>query len=488
MLWRVGKMALHSIVVRRFKLSLGLCLSIFLSGCQTLEFVSLEPRSYEVNLGSQNVREELILLNIVRASRFEPLNFTALSKYTATGSLSLTGGLSRTLGLNNPGKPPVTETISNGMTLGGSGLAGNSFDLAPLDNQDFYASFLAPLAPDRVHLLVNAGLSREVVFNSIVKAIEINLTPEGRRLVTPANRRRFGTYAKLRYGNDPTSAYWEGRNTTETYGICEKEAKKDRETAEKLTGYGSWAPFYTPFWYDKHLHDCNYQKFKLLLRAAFNYGVTTYAKPKPANSKTGSGTVSVAKKPAKAGNGGSTKSDATVDLNITVTTAGSGGGGTGASGGGPGGSGSSTAPQAEVVLCFDAALAARNNFTVSPKSACGAKEGTGPIQTKLGRFDESMDPVLQSPYGVFKYYGEVLRSNREVYVSPYDLETSQLSLLKITSEGPCFAHVNYGGRSYCVPEEDAGTTKEVLTLLIALVNLSTNRASLPVTPTVLVNP
>ena len=39
--------------------------------------------------------------------------------------------------------------------------------------------------------------------------------------------------------------------------------------------------------------------------------------------------------------------------------------------------------------------------------------------------------------------------------------------------GPCFLAVNYEGRNYCVPTEDARNTKRILGLLVQLLALST---------------
>jgi hypothetical protein len=59
-------------------------------------------------------------------------------------------------------------------------------------------------------------------------------------------------------------------------------------------------------------------------------------------------------------------------------------------------------------------------------------------------------------------------------------------LFTVTGGGPaCFVYTEHGGRGYCVPAEGAAATKEVLTLLIALVNLSTVRGSLPYTSSVI---
>src|SRR5687767_4754206 len=67
---------------------------LVMGGCSIVDG-TLAPRAYDINQNTQNVRESGILLNIVRASRSEPLNFVALSRYTGTGSLALNEGLSK---------------------------------------------------------------------------------------------------------------------------------------------------------------------------------------------------------------------------------------------------------------------------------------------------------------------------------------------------------------------------------------------------------
>jgi hypothetical protein len=434
-----------------------LALGLALAGCQLVD-KSYEPRTYEVNLGSQNLREELILLNIVRASRFEPLNFTALSKYTATGSLSLSGSVTNNVGVdfasnNSSGFPGTTVGTTPKTALGASGSAvtGNAFDLVPLDNADFYAGFLAPLTPEKVYLLVNAGLSRDVVFHSILKAIEINLSDRGKQLTH---------FAALRYSNDPSDDTW--NKVHHSFEQCAYEMELDQKAGRKFdprVGKTHWAPFQTPFWYGSHLNDCSYHKFLELLKAALEYGVTTYATPRKEKTPQ----VYTVKDPSKG-----------EQINIAVSSTTN--------------SGAEPVEKKEIRVCFDATIAAEygNPIAEGCDKASGKPIGRGAIVTQLGAYDDSMVPVLQSPYGVFQYYGALLRSHIDVKIE--QKKTDDATLLNITSDlANCFAHVNYSGESFCVPDQQASNTKEVLTVLIALVNLSTSRSSLPVTPSVLVN-
>src|SRR5262245_49794737 len=129
---------------------------------------TLAPRAADINLGTQNLRESAILLNIVRASRSEPLNFVALSKYTGTGSVSLNESLTKN-SITKFGNP---STVALGQIFTSSANAGqgNAFDVGTLENKDFYGGFMSPLDLESLNLLLNAGLNKELVLHSVIEA------------------------------------------------------------------------------------------------------------------------------------------------------------------------------------------------------------------------------------------------------------------------------------------------------------------------------
>ncbi len=478
----------------RVCVSIASCISLF--GCQFFDAATYEPRSYELNLGTQNLREQLVLLNVVRASRFEPLNFTTLSKYTASGSVNVGGGLTKNVGVDyelvNKGTS-LTSFVTAGATpanvlgITAGGNTSNSFDVVSLDNSEFYNNFLQTLTPENVNLLVNAGLSREVVFYSVIKAIDINLSSDGRNLFG-------GVYPRLRFFNDPANATWAGiprEDHEASYNQCECEAQREFDRLADPYAKPRWAPFTTPFWTGRHVADCSYQKARLLIEAALRYGVTTKVISRSQGAQQ-------------------TKIDVKKEDNQTfillnpaqASSSGSGGGRT---------PGLGNADQ-KVILCFDPTIAVYYNQKVqydagqicpeeTRKKKSTSKTSTPPptdfetlltqpLPTHLGKYDESMVPILRSPYGVFQYYGSLLKSKHAPDVTQIaEQKTGSRTLFEVRPEWPgCFVHVNYAGGSYCVPEENAGNTKEVLTVLIALVNLSTVRNSLPYTSSVIAQP
>ena len=120
---------------------LVLAVALSMGGC-TLVDSSLSPRAFDINQGTQNARESGILLNIVRASRSEPLNFVALSRYTGTGSLGVNAGGSQNdlLRFGTPTSVATKGIFTSAVNVN----AGNAFDVGTLENRDFYGGFLSP--------------------------------------------------------------------------------------------------------------------------------------------------------------------------------------------------------------------------------------------------------------------------------------------------------------------------------------------------------
>jgi hypothetical protein len=63
-------------------------------------------------------------------------------------------------------------------------------------------------------------------------------------------------------------------------------------------------------------------------------------------------------------------------------------------------------------------------------------------------------------------------------------------LLAVTdgSDRPCFASISFEGKSYCVPENGAESTKRIFGLLTQLLALKTQTGDLNATPVVRVTP
>ena len=393
---------------------------VALGGC-TLVDAPLPDRTYGINIGSGNLRENVVLLNIVRASRFEPLNFVILSKYTGSGSLG--GGVTatRNMGL-------VYDLLNNGAAITGKTSTsafpqsvvvpnanvntGASFDLAPLENKEFYGGFLAQIDLTQVNLLLNAGLSRELVLNSIVKSAR----------VTHANGSVYEYY------NDPSNDAWGS----------EKLSDQCQEIPDVTQ-----VPFGHPIWLGEHAHDCNYQKFQYFMRAAVNYGMTTetHEVPNPAAKTDKAAPATIHK------------------VNICYDSA--------------------IAQQHDKKVT---ALGACGSKSLTQGFRTYAD--FGPHVKLIQPVLRSPYAVFQY-FGRLLATNTAKRVKLFDAGSPRMPTNDRLILSVVTGGTDCFAQANLANQSYCVPSQGANNTKEVFVLLSALVNLSTTRSALPTTPTVI---
>ena len=235
--------------VLRWKLLAALCAPL-LGGCIDS---TLSPRAYDINQGTQNIRESAILLNIVRASRSEPLNFVPLSKYTGTGSVSLNESLIK----NSPAvKPASTSVLSQIFSSSVNAAQGNSFDVGTLENKDFYGGFMSPLDLESLNLLMNAGLNKELVLISVIEAFRVRLA--GRSLLFVNNPED-----DVPFNGTPCSSLYDGTE----------------HAFEPVGQRGIW----------RDPVACKYQKFLYFLRVAVRWGVTVEAASAGGAKPQGSG-------------------------------------------------------------------------------------------------------------------------------------------------------------------------------------------------------
>lgn len=420
-------------------------IAILAAGCVD---AMLPPRAHDINQSTQNVRESAILLNLVRASRSEPLNFIALSKFTGTGSVNFNQSFLD----NNLRKfgTPTNVFIGGATSTAVGGGQGNSFDVGTLENRDFYGGFMSPLDLESLNLLMNAGLNREIVFHSVLHGVRV------------ANRRG----EPFLFENKPDDDSWtEGDHVERNSPKC-----KALYPGSGRAGEANFEPILrTPIWQSPHERDCRYQKFLFFLRLAVRYGITVEAVPLSGKAG-GRGRIGAAPK-ASSPRGGRDKD--------------------------------ADGPSARYVVCFDPAIARENGLPggqIDAPGACGRSQkdlaGLGGENEFRFLFHESIGgvvPIVRSPYAVFQFYGDLLQSHAaHVRLSDHSLRKDrqrEARLLTIERGGlDCFARTIYGGTDYCVPNHQSKNTKEIFVLLNTLVALSTNRSALPISPTFVLTP
>lgn len=396
-----------------------------LFGCSAMD-LQLEPRNGAINQQTDNARNNEILLNIVRASRSQPLNFVPISKASGTQTTDFKLGV-------------PTVTIGPGQTLAqhqfvfGSNVWENSsngsFDSAPLVTRDFYLNMMSPIPLEVINALIHQGISREIILNAMIGAMRIEAP---------------GRVMELK--NDPLG---EGDS-----GIC-PSAAEHYGPAGFLNG-SPYSPEHSSF----PLQSCEFHYFEFFLQAAMNWGfnVETRSIPNPAYSEAAAKQAKAAGKDAPAKTimqsrfcfdpafarpserayvmKMSSRCGATVPWNSDGTD------------------------QKELTVQFTdgAKTSPRMKFTILPRS----------------------------PFAVFRYFGHVLRMQETVPVRLYwndrTLPSEDGRILTVLNSGAfCFAQTSYFSSFYCVPYEGGDGTKQVFALLAQIVALSTSSGSLPTT-------
>jgi hypothetical protein len=212
-------------LVRAFVGGLAVACSLVLSACAIVD--QFESRIYDSNLKSQNAMNQETLVNIVRASRFQTMNFVALTQLTGgqaetltTGLPTVTFGPAQTIAQH---QFQVTNSLSSGATGG--------FQSNPLVSTTFQSAMLSPISPRTLAMLASSH-PREPVLYSVVEAIALS----------------DGDFV-VRFENDPT------RQTDDA--ACKRlhgYTKKDLETFEA---------------------QCNYPAFLQLLQILISAGFTS---------------------------------------------------------------------------------------------------------------------------------------------------------------------------------------------------------------------
>jgi hypothetical protein len=103
----------------------------------------LAPTILSYNLAVEKAQNEMLLLNVLRAAKHQPMYLTDLSKITGSIKRDLTASLSHPFGSLHRG-PGANEVATPGMTYS----VNPTFDVNILNTQDFIRGFLAPVSPD----------------------------------------------------------------------------------------------------------------------------------------------------------------------------------------------------------------------------------------------------------------------------------------------------------------------------------------------------
>lgn len=194
-------------------------------------------RAYDGNLNTQNAINQEVLVNIIRASRYQAISWNPASQIQGGQSESLQTGLPTIF-------IPISlpNTITNQVTSGATG----GFTTAPLATTAFQAGMLTP-----VDLKTLASLTtyypREAIFFALIAAIDVKLVSSNR------------VYARL--VNDPSFAYYDLNNSSDL------DQARCNELINELYQHPGHRAFFGT--------ECSYEKFANLLHLLIDNGLYT---------------------------------------------------------------------------------------------------------------------------------------------------------------------------------------------------------------------
>jgi hypothetical protein len=412
------------------RIALGAGLLVLLAGCALMDY-QLDPRAGVINHQTDNARNNEILLNIIRASHSQPLNFVPISKASGTQTTDLKVGLPTfTLG-------PFQTLMEKQFQFAGNtwdNSSNGSFDSAPLATHDFYANMMSPIALETASALVHMGYSRELVLNTVIAAIRVE-----------------GASQTLEYRNDPLGE----PDAT----IC-PEADQFYGPQRFLNG----SP-YAPENRQPNLDACEYHIFQFYLQAAMDWGFNIQVKMAPNPAYTPD-----AVKQAK-GSGKDpppkTISAAQFCFDPAFTKPGFG--------------------------AFVRTLPDRCGAVALDKKPPTTNQQSLTVVFQNGKNKSAtltFTVIIRSSFAAFSYFGHVLRAYPTTPVRLYwpdrsigsdDIRDMQILAVTQSPANWCFANTYLNGAFYCVPSDAGDTTKQVFSMLSQLVALNTTTGSLPTT-------
>lgn len=132
-----------------------------LSGCGMNDRFSSDAVEY--NRQAEQVQDQVLLLNILRASKRRPFEFSGVQ--TISGAASTGEQLSFALPLRGKTPGTLTPTITNS--------AGPTVTVGVVDTQDFYEGLLKPLDIKLIDLYVQRGLPKVMLFDLFFQKISV---------------------------------------------------------------------------------------------------------------------------------------------------------------------------------------------------------------------------------------------------------------------------------------------------------------------------
>ncbi|MHB0776442.1 hypothetical protein [Halomonas sp. WWR20] len=144
-----------------------LAFAVLLSGCVGGERLSVSMATINQEYGE--LQDEALLLNILRRSASRPAHFTSLSTIRGRSRINAGANLSVPFGADAPSQFTFNPQVSIEQ--------GPWFEVALLDNQEFYRRYLTPISTTRLNDYVQQNFPLELLLTLFLERIHVH-TPD----------------------------------------------------------------------------------------------------------------------------------------------------------------------------------------------------------------------------------------------------------------------------------------------------------------------
>jgi hypothetical protein len=170
-------------------IALILCTAGCAAACTAVVDSAVEGRYAQYNYSTDWAKNEAILLNIVRASEYQPLNFMSFQPYQ--GTASVTGAASSPGFIIGPARANSQKQYTFGegaLTASASGTG--TVTVTTLDTQNFYEALLASVDFKDLYRFQSQGYPRELLFRLFADYVSLSPAtgdPRGKKALIISN-------------------------------------------------------------------------------------------------------------------------------------------------------------------------------------------------------------------------------------------------------------------------------------------------------------
>ncbi|MFN8095610.1 MAG: hypothetical protein U0599_25910 [Vicinamibacteria bacterium] len=169
-------------------LHLALGTALAASGCVSAAQIS--QRTVNYNVAVESARNEMLLLNVIRARERRAMVFTGLTRISGSLRKEAQVGIAGTVGQGMPNNAAVAPSFGVSDAP--------SFDIAVLDSQEFTRGIMTPITFELVEYFWDQGYPREILLYLGVERVEVDCGQERPlALQNDPTDRTFGAFRAL---------------------------------------------------------------------------------------------------------------------------------------------------------------------------------------------------------------------------------------------------------------------------------------------------